>query len=185
MKRILLIIPLVSSLLLSGCTQPTEAVVKTSVVTKMQTQTITVVKVVDPISGNKYTINKGEVGVANADANVNGYFNGLNASWIGLVLNGDDTEHQFNVTVTPYSNASVVAAPDNIADWVGITNPNLLGSILTVAPMSAASLYTTLNVPSGIALPQNWGFTVNVSRADQGNVVAANSIRWLVHMRQP
>ena len=101
------------------------------------------------------------------------------------MLNGDDTEHQFNVTVTPYSNASVVAAPDNIADWVGITNPNLLGSILTVAPMSAASLYITLNVPSGIALPQNWGFTVNVSRADQGNVVAANSIRWLVHMRQP
>ena len=196
MKRLLFIIPLVSLLLLSSCMQPTEAVVQTSVVTETQTQTVqaipttvvntvTVIKVVDPISGNKYTINKGEVGVANADANVNGYFNGLNASWIGLVLNGEDTEQQFNITVTPYSNANVVAAPDNVSDWVTITNNNFVNGVLTVSPMSAASLYTTLNVPSGITLPQNWGFIVSISRVDQGSYATANAIRWLVHMRPP
>jgi len=196
MKKLLFIIPLVSLLLFSSCMQPTEAVVQTSVVTETQTQTVqaipttvintvTVVKVVDPISGNKYVINKGEVGVANVDANVNGYFNGLNASWIGLVLNGDDTEHQFNVTVIPYSNANVVAAPDNIADWVTVTNNNLVNGVLTVAPMSAASLYTTLNVPSGINLPQNFGFIVSVSDINQGSYATANAVRWLVHMRSP
>jgi hypothetical protein len=192
MKKLLFIIPLVSLVLLTSCIQPTQAIVQTQVVTETQTlpattvtNTITIVKVIDPISGNKYAINKGEVGVANADANVNGYFNGLNASWIGLVLNGDDTEHQFNVTVIPYSNANVVAAPDNIADWVTITNNNLVNGVLTVAPMSAASLYTTLNVPSGINLPQNFGFIVSVSDVNQGSYATANAVRWLVHMRSP
>jgi hypothetical protein len=194
MKKLLIGILLMSLVLLSmiSCTQPTQAVVQTSVITETKTlpattvvNTVTVIKVVDPISGNEYTIKQGETGVANADANVNGYFNGLNASWIGLELNGDDVEHQFNVTVTPYSNDSVAPAPSEIADWVTITNPNLVNGLLTVSPMSAASLYTTLNVPSGILLPEDWGFTVNVSRADQGNYVVAEAIRWIVHMRQP
>ena len=194
MKKLLIGICLMSLVLLflAGCMQPTQAVVQTVEVPTTITlpattivNTVTVIKVVDPISGNEYTIKQGETGVANADANVNGYFNGLNASWIGLELNGDDVEHQFNVTVTPYSNDSVVPAPSEIADWVTITNPNLVNGLLTVSPMSAASLYTTLNVPSGIQLPEDWGFTVNVSRADQGNYVVAEAIRWIVHMRQP
>jgi hypothetical protein len=168
--------------------QPTKAVIKTDTITQIVQSTIiqteTVVKVVDPITGNTYIIKQGEVGTANADASVNSYFNGLNASWIGLVLNGDDTEHQFNVTVTPYSNDSIAPAPANIANWVTITNNNYNNGILIVAPMSAASLYTTLNVPSGIQLPQNWGFTVNVSRSDQGNYKTVDTIRWIVHMRQ-
>ena len=177
---------------LAGCMQPTQAVVQTSVITETKTlpattvvNTVTVIKVVDPISGNEYVIKQGETGVANADANVHDYFNGLDASWIGLELNGDDVEHQFNVTVTPYSNDSIAPAPSEIADWVTITNPNLVNGLLTVSPMSAASLYTTLNVPSGIQLPEDWGFTVNVARADQGNYVVAEAIRWIVHMRQP
>ena len=181
-------------LVLAGCS--TAPIIQTSVVTDTVVKTVssvpttvvttmTVVKVIDPISGNEYTIKQGETGVANADANVHDYFNGLDASWIGLELNGDDVEHQFNVTVTPYSNDSVAPAPSEIADWVTITNPNLVNGLLTVSPMSAASLYTTLNVPSGILLPEDWGFTVNVSRADQGNYVVAEAIRWIVHMRQP
>lgn len=187
MKKIIVPILLLLVVLLPCCMQPTEAVVQTTVVTKLQTQTVTVVKVVDPISGNEYVIQQGEVGVANADASVNSYFNGLDAHWIGLVLNGDDTEHQFNITVTPYNNPDkgILNSPANVADWVTITNQNLTSGVLAVAPMTAASLYTTLNVPSGIQLPQEWGFTVNVSRADQGNYVTVDAIRWLVHMRQP
>ena len=168
--------------LASSCMQPTEAVVKTTIV-----DTVTVVKVVDPITGNEYIIKPGEVGVANADASVNSYFNGLDAHWIGLVLNGDDTEHQFNISVTPYNNPDkgILNSPASVADWVGITSLSLLGNILTVAPMSAASLYITLNVPSGIQLPQEWGFTVNISRTDQGNYVTVDTVRELVHMRQP
>ena len=194
MKKLLIGICLMSLVLLflAGCMQPTQAVVQTSVITETKTlpattvvNTVTVIKVVDPISGNEYVIKQGETGVANADANVHDYFNGLDASWIGLELNGDDVEHQFNITVTPYSNDSVAPAPSEIADWVTITNPNLVNGLLTVSPMSAASLYTTLNVPSGIQLPEDWGFTVNVARADQGNYVVAEAIRWIVHMRQP
>ena len=194
MKKLFVGIFLMSLVLLSfaGCMQPTQAVVQTSVITETKTlpattvvNTVTVIKVVDPISGNEYTIKQGETGVANADANVHDYFNGLAASWIGLELNGDDVEHQFNITVTPYSNDSVAPAPSEIADWVTITNPNLVNGLLTVSPMSAASLYTTLNVPSGIQLPEDWGFTVNIARADQGNYVVAEAIRWIVHMRQP
>lgn len=181
MKKLAIIsIVVLLAVLVSSCMQPTEAIVKTTIV-----NTVTVVKVVDPITGNEYIIKPGEVGVANADASVNNYFNGLNASWIGMVLNGDDTEHQFNITVTPYSNDNVVAAPTGIADWVTISNNNLVDGVLTVQPMSSASLYTTLNVPSGITLPQTWGFTVNISRVDQGNYAVADAIRWIVHMRQP
>ena len=183
----------------ASCSQPTQAIVQTSIITETKTlpattvvNTVTVIKVVDPISGNEYTIEKGVVGVANAVADVHGYFNGLNANWIGLVLNGDDAERQFNVTVTPYNNVDkgITNSPMGIADWVTITNNNLvydqsLGGVLMVPPMSAASLYTTLNVPSGIQLPQDWGFTVNVSDANQGNYAVANAVRWIVHMRQP
>ena len=116
MKKLVIGIFLMSLVLLSmvSCTSKTQAVVQTSVVvstetvtkvspptTVIDTVTATVIKVVDPISGNEYTIDKGKVGVANVDASANNYFNGLDAHWIGLVLNGDDTEHQFNVSVTP------------------------------------------------------------------------------------
>lgn len=175
-----------------SCTQSTQAIVQTSVITETKTlpattvvNTVSVVKVIDPITGNEYTIQQGIVGVANVDANAHDYFNGLDAHWIGLVLNGDDTEHQFNITVTPYSNDSVAPAPNGIADWVTISNSNLLDGVLTVSPMSAASLYTTLNVPSGVQLPQTWGFIVSVKRADQGNYATADAIRWIVNMRQP
>ena len=200
-KFVIISMVLLLAILLSGCVQPTEAIVETSVETDVVTDTVvvsttelvpttvvntvTVVKVIDPISGNEYTIKQGEWGVANAEADVNSYFNGLNASWIGLVLNGDDTEHQLNVTVTPYNNADlgINNSPEEVADWVTITNPNLLDGVLTVSPMSAASLYTTLNVPSGIQLPQDWGFLVNVSDANSGNYKTVDTIRWLVHMR--
>jgi hypothetical protein len=177
--------------------QPTEAVVQTSFVTETQTQTVqaipttvvntvTVIKVVDPISGNEYVIKQGEIGVANADASVNSYFNGLDAHWIGLVLNGDNVQHQFKISVTPYNNPDkgIMNSPINVADWVTITNQNLVNGILTVLPMNAASLYTTLNVPSGIVLPQEWGFVVNVQDAQDRQFMAVNTVRWLIHMRQ-
>ena len=176
----------------ASCSQPTQAIIQTSVVTETKTlpattvvNTVSVIKVIDPISGNEYTIQQGVVGAANVIADAYDYFNGLNAYWIGLVLNGDDVEHQFNITVTPYSNDSTAPAPVNISEWVTITNNNLVNGVLTVESMSAASLYTTLNVPSGVQLPPVWGFTVNVSRADQGNYAVADGIRWIVHMRQP
>jgi hypothetical protein len=193
-KKIIIIVLVIIPLVLAGCMSPTEAIVQTNVVTDtvINTEivpttivnTVTIIKVVDPITGNEYTIKQGDVGVANADANVHDYFNGLDAHWIGLVLNGDNTEHQFNVSVSPYSNDSVAPAPNGIADWVTITNPNLVDGVLTVSPMSAASLYTTLNVPSGVQLPQDWGFIVSVSRTDSGNYITVDTVRWLVHMRQ-
>jgi hypothetical protein len=195
-KKVIIIALSAILLLLSSCMQPTKAIVQTSVVTEIHTvqaipttivNTITVVKVVDPISGNEYVIKQGEVGVANADACVNNYFNGLDAHWIGLVLNGDNVEHKFNVSVTPYNNPTkgILNSPTNVSDWVTVTNNSLINGILTVPSMSAASLYTTLNVPSGVQLPQEWGFLVNVWDANSGNYKTVDTVRLLVHMRQP
>jgi len=186
------------AILVTSCMQPTEAIVQTSVVTETQTQTVQadpttvintvvntviVVKVVDPITGNEYAIKQGSVGMANADANVNSYFNGLDAHWIGLMLNGDDVEHQFNIVIAPYSNDTVIPAPDNIADWVTISSNNFANGVLTVEPMNASSLYMTLNVPSGIKLPQRWGFTVGTKDVTYGTIGVVNPVRWIVNMR--
>ena len=194
MKKLIVGIFIMSLTLLSfaGCSQPTQAIIQTSVITETKTlpattvvNTITVIKVVDPISGNEYVIQQGSVGMANADANVQSYFNGLDAHWIGLVLNGDDTEHQFNIVIAPYSSDVVSPAPSGIADWITISNNKLVDGVLTVEPMSAASLYMTLNVPSGIQLPQEWGFTVGIKDVNAGNVGVVNPVRWIVNMRQP
>ena len=63
-------------------------------------------KVIDPISGNEYTIKPGETGTANVDARATGYYDGYAAHWNGLVLNGMYTVQEFNITVTPYTNES-------------------------------------------------------------------------------
>ena len=205
MKKIIIVLLVLLTLLITSCVQPTEAIVETSVVTNVQTSivtdtqvttkivpttvtnTVTVIKVVDPISGNEYTIQQGQVGVANAEVTANGYYNGYSAHWIGLVLNGEDTQNQFNISVTPYTNAdyNITQTPPNVSDWVTITNANLTGGVLTVSPDSAASLYITLNVPVGVQLPPQWGFVVHVVQASSGNIVADDSIRWLVYMQQP
>lgn len=195
MKKVIIIASLAILALLSSCTSITEAEVKTSVVTETQTltiqavtttvvNTITVVKVVDPITGNEYTIRQGELGVANADAKATGYFNGYPANWIGLVLNGKDESQVLGVSVTPYYNAEFKDSPPNVADWVTVTNPNLVNGTLTVSPMSAASLYITLNVPKGIQLPDKWGLVVNVV-GTSGTIRTGSGIRWLIYMQQP
>ena len=47
--------------------------------------------------------------------------------------------------------------PANVADWVTITNSNLIGGVLTVQPMSVGTLYITLNVPVGTQLTFRMG----------------------------
>jgi hypothetical protein len=154
-------------LFIAGCS--TAPIVQTSVVTDTVVNTVTsvpttvvntvtVVKVIDPISGNEYTIKQGETGTANVDARATGYYDGYAAHWNGLVLNGMDTAQEFNITVTPYTNESygITSSPANVADWVTITNPNLIGGVLTVQPMSVGTLYITLNVPVGTQLPSEW-----------------------------
>ena len=181
-------------LVLAGCS--TTPIIQTSVVTDTVVKTVqsvpttvvttmTVVKVIDPISGNEYTINQGEVGVANADARATGYYDGYAAHWNGLVLNGDDTANQFTISVTPYTNDFITTAVLDVANWVTITNSNLVDGVLTVQPMSVGTLYITLNVPVGTQLPSEWAFTVNVVNATGGNVLTGDSIRWIVDMQQP
>ena len=184
-------------LFIVGCS--TAPIVQTSVVTDTVVNTVTsvpttvvntvtVVKVIDPISGNEYTIKQGEVGTANVDARATGYYDGYAAHWNGLVLNGMDTAQEFNITVTPYTNESygITSSPANVADWVTITNPNLIGGVLTVQPMSVGTLYITLNVPVGTQLPSEWGLVVNVVNiTGGGNYLTGAGIRWIVDMQQP
>ena len=184
-------------LFIAGCS--TAPIVQTSVVTDTVVNTVTsvpttvvntvtVVKVIDPISGNEYTIKQGEVGTANVDARATGYYDGYAAHWNGLVLNGMDTAQEFNITVTPYTNESygITSSPANVADWVTITNPNLIGGVLTVQPMSVGTLYITLNVPVGTQLPSEWGLVVNVVNiTGGGNYLTGAGIRWIVDMQQP
>ena len=190
MKKVFIITSALMLVLLVGCS--TAPIVQTSVVTTVVTQaavptiiTDTVVKVVDPISGNAYIIHPGEVGTANVDARATGYYSGYAAHWNGLVLNGDDTARQFYITVTPYTNTNITTSVPNVADWVTITNPDLVNGVLTVQPMSVGTLYITLNVPVGTQLPPEWAFTVNVVNATGGNILTGDSIRWIVDMQQP
>ena len=183
-------------LVLAGCS--TAPIIQTSVVTDTVVKTVssvpttvvntvTVVKVIDPISGNEYTIKQGETGTANVDARATGYYDGYAAHWNGLVLNGMDTAQEFNITVTPYTNESygITSSPANVADWVTITNPNLIGGVLTVQPMSVGTLYITLNVPVGTQLPSEWGLVVNVVNiTGGGNYLTGEGIRWIVDMQQ-
>ena len=183
-------------LVLAGCS--TAPIVQTSVVTDTVVNTVTsvpttvvntvtVVKVIDPISGNEYTIKQGETGAANVDARATGYYDGYAAHWNGLVLNGMDTAQEFNITVTPYTNESygITSSPANVADWVTITNPNLIGGVLTVQPMSVGTLYITLDVPGGIQLPHEWGLVVHVVTISGDTLLPDNAIRMIVVMQQP
>ena len=99
-----------------------------------------------------------------------------------------DTAQEFNITVTPYTNESygITSSPANVADWVTITNPNFIGGVLTVQPMSVGTLYITLNVPVGTQLPSEWGLVVNVVNiTGGGNYLTGEGIRWIVDMQQP
>ena len=196
MKKLILIASALA-LLIAGCS--TTPIVQTSVVTDTVVNTVTsvpttvvntvtVVKVIDPISGNEYTIKQGETGTANVDARATGYYDGYAAHWNGLVLNGMDTVQTFNISITPYTNESygITSSPANVADWVTIINPNLIGGVLTVQPMSVGTLYITLNVPVGTQLPSEWGLVVNVVNiTGGGNYLAGEGIRWIVDMQQP
>ena len=196
MKKLILIASALA-LLIAGCS--TTPIVQTSVVTDTVVNTVTsvpttvvntvtVVKVIDPISGNEYTIKQGETGTANVDARATGYYDGYAAHWNGLVLNGMDTVQTFNISVIPYTNESygITSSPANVADWVTIINPNLIGGVLTVQPMSVGTLYITLNVPVGTQLPSEWGLVVNVVNiTGGGNYLAGEGIRWIVDMQQP
>ena len=195
MKKLFLVAPILLLSLLVGCVS-TSPIIQTSVVTTTVTNTVkavpttvvntvTVIKVIDPISGNEYILTPGDVGTANANARATGYYNGYSAHWNGLVLNGEDTENQFNISVTPYVSPDYPDSPAGVADWVVIENPNLVDGVLTVPAMSVGTLYITLDVPEGIQLPAEWGFLVHVARAIGGNVIADNAIRWIVVMQNP
>lgn len=173
--------------LLAGCVS-TSPIVKTVVVTETKTlpvTTMTVVKVVDPISGNEYTIKNGEVGVANADARVTGYYPGYAAHWNGLVLNGENTENQFAISVTPYISPDYPDSPAAVANWVTIDSPNLADGKLFVPAMSVGTLYITLDVPGGIQLPHEWGLVVHVVTISGDTLLPDNAIRMIVVMQQP
>lgn len=191
MKKLFLIVPILLLSLLAGCVS-SSPIVQTSVITETKTlpattivNTVTVVKVIDPISGNTYIMKNGEVGVANADARATGYYLGYVAHWNGLVMNGEDTENQFVISVTPYISPDYPDSPANVADWVTITSPNLVDGVLTVPAMSVGTLYITLDALSEVQLPHEWGFLVHVVKANSGNIVADNTIRWIVVMQQP
>lgn len=187
MKKIILPLGLLCLIGLVGCS-PSSPIIKTTTIPVTITNSVSVpvvttqvvTKVIDPITGNEYVLQKGSVGVANADLHVNDYRIGANATGMVLVLNGLDTEQDFNVYVTPYNNDEITNSPKNVSDWVTITSPTLKDGFLTVTPMSVVGLNVTLNVPAGNELPNTWAFLVNVSYINQ--ISANNTSRWIVNM---
>ena len=153
--------------MLPSCMQPTEAVIQTTVVTKTVSataETTTVVKVIDPITGNEYDIKPGEVGVGNADMRVNRYRIGVQTpAGMVLILNGRNDTATVRIGVAPYDNDTIVSSPSDVADWVTITSPNLQNNVLTIPAMSAAALNVSLNVPAGSSVPNTWAFLVSAT----------------------
>ena len=179
MKRLILSLVLVSTLLLAGCgttngdSHPTAVPTQVGVtVTPQPTQPTT--EYPDEPPSNVTWVSPGKVEVGN-------FFPGATAEWSIRVHNGNDVSTEFLIKYRyPDHVGDGYSFPtDNVRDWIVINTGSL-----TFGPHETRDIPVSLVMPEAEVAPgHKWEFWISViDNSQEGFVKTELCVRWLVTM---
>ena len=197
MKRIIIIVFIVTSLILSiGCGsekgQHSEKVQDGSENSKVSTATSTPIPVVPtPASTIAVEVPVGEPPPSSswiypAKIHVGNYHPGDVAECYVKVHNGNAHESLYRVKCRwpDRLESGYSLPPYNYEDWVTVSEPTVLLAPYSDMSGSTKSVLISLQVPEEVEVPEKWEFWIGVSDASQGGFVKTEMcIRWMVSAR--